>query len=123
MASISSLHNRRAITGTIDWPAIASLYDQLLLRRPTVGVAIARAAAYMETAAIDIAADGLAAVDPSLVQHYQPYWTVLADLADQMGDILGRTAARGRAMELTSDPATLTFLQQRWAGESVRRRQ
>jgi RNA polymerase sigma-70 factor (ECF subfamily) len=114
MAAISSLHNRRAISQVINWTAIASLYDRLLLRRPTVGVAVARAAAHLEVGAIDVAADGLTAIDPSLVQRYQPYWTLVAELAARRADAATATAARSRAIELTADPVVRAHLEERW---------
>lgn len=116
MASISSLHNRRAVSQVTAWSAIAALYDRLLPLRPAVGVAVARAAAHVEAGSIDIAAKGLGAIDLPLIEHYQPFWTVLAELAERRGDTLTAATARSRAIDLTSDPAVLVYLRQRWAG-------
>lgn len=115
MAAISSLHNRRALAGAIDWSAVASMYDRLLVRRPVVGVAVARAAAHLEAGAVDVAADGLAAIDAALVDTYQPYWTLLAELAARRGDAEGGAAARARALALTGDPAVRDHLERRWS--------
>jgi RNA polymerase sigma-70 factor (ECF subfamily) len=114
MATVSSLHNRLAVDGTIDWLRIAVLYDQLLPLRPTVGVAVARAAAHLEAGAPDTAADGLAAIDLTLVEHHQPYWTVLAEVAHRRQDMPTTEAARERALQLTTDHAVRDHLQTRW---------
>lgn len=114
MAAIASLHNRRVITERIDWAAIAALYDRLLVHRPTAGVAVARAAALLEAGAPHTAELGLVAIDAALVERYQPYWTVVAEVAGARGD-LGRVAvARERALALTSDPAVRRHLVSRW---------
>jgi RNA polymerase sigma-70 factor (ECF subfamily) len=114
MAAISSLHNRLAVDGAIDWPTIASLYDRLLPLRPTVGVAVARAAAHLEAGAPDIAEQGLAAIDRSLVDDHQPFWTVLAEIAQQRHDSPTAAAARERALQLTTDHAVRAHLEARW---------
>jgi RNA polymerase sigma-70 factor (ECF subfamily) len=114
MAAISSVHHRRVFTNSTDWAAIARLYDQLLPLRPAVGVAVARAVALLESGSIDSAASGLLAIDISLVASYQPYWTVLAEVASRTGDTDAVLKARTRALELTSDPAIRAHLEQRW---------
>ena len=115
MAAISSLHNRRVVETSINWPAIASLYDRLLPLRPAAGVAVARAAAHLEAGAADVAAAGLAAIDHSLVELHQPYWTVLAEVADRQGNADLRAAARAKALRLTADAAVRAHLTARWA--------
>ena len=115
MAAISSVHHRRVFTDSTDWPTIARLYDQLLVLRPAVGVAVARAAALLESGAPAEAAAGLAAIDPALADRYQPYWAVLAEWAKRMGDTATRVTARARALALTHDPAVRAHLERRWA--------
>ena len=114
MASIASVHNRRVIDSAINWPVIAALYDRLLPLRPVVGVAVARAAAHLEAGSIDTAADGLAAIDASLVEGHQPYWTVLAEVADRRHDTATRDVARDHALRLSTDPAVRAHLEARW---------
>ena len=117
LASVSSMHNRRVIDGRVDWRAVASIYDRLLVLRPNAGVAVARAAAHLESGNVDVAADALAAVDPVLVDRYQPYWTVVADVAHRLGDADGARTARERALRLTDDPAVRQHLLARWSDE------
>jgi RNA polymerase sigma-70 factor (ECF subfamily) len=114
MASIASLHNRRVVTGSIDWVAIAALYDVLLPLRPTAGVAVARAVAHLEAGNSATASSALAAIDDQLVRGYQPYWTVLADVAHDRADAGLTAEARARALDLTSDAAVRRHLTNRW---------
>lgn len=114
MASVASLHNRRVVDGRIDWHAVASVYDRLLPIRPSAGVAVARAAAHLEAGQVAVAADALAAIDLALVERYQPYWTVVADVALRRQDVREVSAARQRALDLTDDPAVRAHLLARW---------
>jgi predicted RNA polymerase sigma factor len=111
MASIASLHNRRAVTGVIDWETVSRLYDRLLPLRPVVGVAVARAAATLEAGDAAAAADALAAIDASLVEQHQPFWVVLAAVADRTHDPDTARTARAKALELTTDPAVRRHLE------------
>ena len=47
-AAIQSVHAERARTGRTDWAAIATFYDQLTQLAPSIGAAVARAAAHAE---------------------------------------------------------------------------
>lgn len=118
LAAVSSLHNRRVFTESIDWRAIAALYDRLLPLRPVAGVAVARAAAHLEAGAVAVATAGLDAIDAGLVDHYQPYWTVRADVARRAGDDVAAAAARARALALTGDAAVAAYLARRWAADA-----
>ena len=115
LASVSSMHNRRVIDGRIDWHAVASIYDRLLPLRPTAGVAVARAAAHLEAGDVAVATEALAAIDVALVERYQPYWTVVADVAHRRQEVATASAARERALELTVDPAVRHHLITRWS--------
>jgi hypothetical protein len=75
---------------------------------------VARAAAHLEAGAPDTAADGLAAIDPPLVESHQPFWTVLAEVAHRRHDAPTMAAARERALELTTDHAIREHLEARW---------
>jgi RNA polymerase sigma-70 factor (ECF subfamily) len=114
MASVASLHNRRVFSGDIDWVAIAAVYDRLIIQRPTAGIAVARAAAHLEAGQPHIAARALGAIDQGLVDRYQPYWTVLAEVSAALDRSEATDAARTRALELTSDPAVRRHLANRW---------
>ncbi|MFN8156976.1 MAG: DUF6596 domain-containing protein [Candidatus Nanopelagicales bacterium] len=113
-AAIQSVHNRRAATGATDWAAIAALYDGLLTIAPTVGTAVARAAAYRE---LDCDATALTQLDElvgargaSAVAGYQPYW-VLRSLCERgTGDAAAADASAQTALSLTTSPQVVAHL-------------
>jgi RNA polymerase sigma-70 factor (ECF subfamily) len=120
-AAVQSAHAARALTGTTDWAAIATLYDALYAITGSPVVAINRAVAISRAQG---AADGLAALapladDPRLAE-YQPYWAARADLLAQAGDRAAADEAYERAIGLESDPAVRRFLQERRALAATR---
>ncbi len=54
----------------------------------------------------------LAALDGDAVSGYQPYWAALAHLAAAAGRSEAASAARERAVGLSTDPAVRRFLTQ-----------
>jgi RNA polymerase sigma-70 factor (ECF subfamily) len=117
-AAIQSAHAERAFTGRTPWTAIAALYRTLLDIAPSIGAAVAHAAASAESAG---AAAGLAlldALDDNRVAAYQPYWAVRAHLLAQAGRD-GAPAAYRRAIGLSEDPALRDFLHARMAAMSM----
>ncbi len=113
-AAVQSVHNRRAMTGTTDWTAIAALYDGLMALAPTVGTGVARAAAYRER---DGAPAGLALLDElvavrgqAAVDGYQPYWVLRSVCARETGDADAADDAAARALALTTSPRIAAHL-------------
>jgi RNA polymerase sigma-70 factor (ECF subfamily) len=109
-AAIQSVHNRRALTGTTDWSAIARLYDGLVAIQPSLGASVARAAAVAEA---DGAAAGLALIDlidEATAATYQPYWVTRAHLLAGVGDRAAAGAAAARAIGLTADDSVRRHL-------------
>ena len=107
--AIQSVHAERARTGHTDWAAIATFYDQLTQLAPSIGAAVARAAAHAD---VNGAQGGLALldqIDAHSVVSYQPYWAVRADL------LRSHEAAEAfdRAIGLTDDDAVRAFLLER----------
>jgi RNA polymerase sigma-70 factor (ECF subfamily) len=103
--AIQSVHNRRAVTGTTDWAAIAALYDGLVAYTPSIGAQVARAAAHMQNGD-PVAA--LAMLDALDAPTYQPYWVVRAHCLHRSGaDPAGATRI---ALGLTEDPALRAYL-------------
>jgi RNA polymerase sigma-70 factor, ECF subfamily len=115
-AALQSAHVARRRTGSVDWPAIVSLYDALCALTGSPVVAINRAVALAETegAAAGLSALNAFADDPRLQQH-QPYWAARADLLARLGKRAEAEAAYDQAIGLESDPAVRRFLQQRKA--------
>jgi RNA polymerase sigma-70 factor (ECF subfamily) len=109
-AAIQSVHAQRALTGVLHHDALRTLYDLLLAREPSIGVAVARAAALLEGGDLTGAEHALAALEGEDVARYQPYWVTRARLAELTGDRAGRRSALERALGLTESPAVRSFL-------------
>src|SRR5678815_2403317 len=77
-AAIQSVHAERAHTGRTDSAAIAAFYDQLMQLAPSIGGAVARAAAHAEVRGADAGLTLLDQIDSQAVVSYQPYWAVRA---------------------------------------------
>jgi predicted RNA polymerase sigma factor len=112
-AAIQSVHAERARSGRTDWPAVATFYEELAARTPTLGALVGRAAAVAE---VHGAAAGLARLDeiePAAVVAYQPFWAVRAHLLVRGGQAAEAQAAYERAIGLAEDPALRRFLIER----------
>jgi RNA polymerase sigma-70 factor (ECF subfamily) len=102
-ASINAVHS----TGRPDWPAILSLYDQLMALAPTPVVALNRAVALAEVAGTTA---GLAAVDALALEGYYLTHAIRADLLRRLGRLPEAAAAYSAAAELTGNAAERAFL-------------
>lgn len=107
-AAIQSVHNRRAVTGSTDWAAIAALYDRLVTFTSSVGAHVARAAAHMQAGSPTRALAVLDELDPRPTAGYQPYWVVRAHCLLRAG--ADPTHAVRLALGLTEDPALRAHL-------------
>jgi RNA polymerase sigma-70 factor (ECF subfamily) len=112
-AAIQSVHAQRAITGVLRHDILRTLYDLLLDRAPSIGVAVGRAAALIDAGDLDAGERALAALDDDDTRSYQPYWVTRARLAELRG--LGEPArvALERALGLTESFAVRQFLTNR----------
>jgi RNA polymerase sigma-70 factor (ECF subfamily) len=112
-AAIQSVHAERAHTGHTDSAAIAAFYDQLMQLAPSIGGAVARAAAHAEVRGPDAGLTLLDQIDSQSVISYQPYWAVRAHLLRQVGRSQVADEAYDRAIGLSDDPAVRAFLTDR----------
>jgi len=112
-AAIQSVHAERARTGHTDWAAIATFYDELVRLAPSIGAAVARAAAYAEVHGAQAGLAFLDRIDAHLVVCYQPYWAVHADLMRRLNCAHEAAEAFDRAIGLTDDDAIRAFLLER----------
>jgi RNA polymerase sigma-70 factor (ECF subfamily) len=112
-AAIQSVHAERAQTGRTDSAAIAAFYDQLMQLAPSVGAAVARAAAHAEVRGPEAGLTLLDQIDSEAVISYQPYWAVRAHLLRQLNGAEGAADAYDRAIGLSEDPAVRDFLTER----------
>jgi predicted RNA polymerase sigma factor len=111
--AIQSLHARQVVTGQPEWVRILDLYDRLLDLAPTVGAAIAAAAAAAEVDGPDEGLRRLAALPEDRVADHQGFWAVTAHLLRHRGDDAPSEVAFRRAAGLTDDPAVRAFLLER----------
>jgi len=109
-AAIQSVHAERAHTGRTEWTAIAAFYDQLMQVAPSIGGAVARAAAYAEVRGPEAGLALLDQIDPQAVIFYQPNWAVRAHLLQQLDRTLEAARAFDRAIGLSEDDAVRAFL-------------
>ncbi len=109
-AAIAAVHADAPTAGATDWSQVVALYDQLHAVQPTAVVAINRAAAIAELRGPHAGLAALDAVDPELVDAYQPYHAARADLLARAGRTVQAVAAYDRAIELTTNPAEHHFL-------------
>jgi RNA polymerase sigma-70 factor (ECF subfamily) len=108
-AAIQSAHAERAVTGTVDWAAVRTLYAALVEVAPTLGSRVALAAA---TGRVDGPRAGLAVLDgiedPAL-SRFQPAWATRAALLADAGD-RAAAATYEKAISLSTDPAVRAWL-------------
>jgi RNA polymerase sigma-70 factor (ECF subfamily) len=102
-AAINAVHT---VTPT-DWPAIVTLYDQLLALLPTPVVALNRAVAVAEVSG---PAPALALVDDLGLDDYYLWHAIRADLLRRLGRAPEAAVAYATAAELTSNDAERAFL-------------
>src|SRR5215471_8314131 len=112
-AAIQSVHAERARTGRTDWAAIAMFYDELTRLAPSIGAAVARAAAHAEVQGAQAGFALLDQIDVHSVVCYQPYWAVRGDLLRQLNRAHEAAEAFDRAIGLTDDHAVCAFLLER----------
>ncbi len=112
-AAIQSVHAERAHTGHTDSAAIATFYDQLMQLAPSIGGAVARAAAQSEVRGPEAGLTLLDQIDLHTVISYQPYWAVRAHFLRQLGRSEAAAEAYDRAIGLSEDAAVRAFLAER----------
>lgn len=109
-AAIQSVHAQRAVTGVTAHAPLRVLYDLLLSKAPSIGVAVARAAALLDAGDISAAQTAFAALEAEQVAGYQPYWVTRARLAELTGDARAKHTFLERALGLTESLAVRRFL-------------
>jgi RNA polymerase sigma-70 factor (ECF subfamily) len=111
-AAIQSVHNRRALTGATNWPAITALYDGLIAFTPTIGAYVARATAIIHSHGPAAGLHQLDELPAERVTGYQPYWVARAHALRMLGDTIAAEHAGTLAVGLTNDPVIRQFLTQ-----------
>jgi predicted RNA polymerase sigma factor len=114
-AAIQAAHAERAVRGSVDWPAIAALYEGLVRLAPTVGALVGRVAAVAEARGAAVAWELLSELPPARLADYQPYWAVRGHLQVLLSDGPGAAASFVRAAEMSSEAAEKKYLLDRAA--------
>jgi RNA polymerase sigma-70 factor (ECF subfamily) len=114
-AAIAAVHADAPTAEATDWSQIVALYDQLFAMRPNEVVALNRALAIAELDGADAGLRAVDALDPTLLDDYQPYHAARADLLVRVGRRDDARAAYDRAIELSANPTERRFLEDRRA--------
>ena len=114
-AAIQSAHCSRHGGVRPPWVAIAQLYAGLLQLAPTVGAAVAHAAAVGEAHGAEAGLRALATVDAEAVVRFQPAWATRAHLLAEAGRIADAEVAYAQAIALTTDLPIRRYLEGRRA--------
>jgi RNA polymerase sigma-70 factor (ECF subfamily) len=112
-AAIQSAHAERVRGSSTDWAAIAVFHDQLMHLAPSLGAAVARAAAHAEAHGPEVGMQLLDQIDVRSVSTYQPYWAVRAHLLQKLQRHGDAAVAFDRAIGLSDDHAVRSFLLER----------
>ncbi|GAB5509979.1 MAG: RNA polymerase sigma factor [Hyphomicrobiales bacterium] len=115
-AAIQSAHAQRAEGRPVNWRAIVQLYEGVMALAPTLGAAVARAAAVGEAYGHDAGLSALAQLEDDAVRAFQPAWVTRAHLLAQSGQVSEADSAYERAISLTTDPSIRRFLLDNQAG-------
>ena len=109
-AAIQSIHAHRTVSGCIDWPEIALLYEGLAQIAPGIGSLVGRAVAVAQAGK---PTDGLGALDEipvSRATNYQPFWAARGHVLRMLNRKVEARQAFRRAASLTDDPALREYL-------------
>lgn len=109
-AAIQSLHANRALTGEIDWPAIAQLYEGLVRLSPGIGSRLGRAVALAEAGELAAGWAALEALPAEAIASYQPAWAARAHLLRRLGRTAEACEAYLRAADLAGDAGLRKYL-------------
>ncbi len=116
-AAIAALHSESQDFAATDWDQILALYDSLHEVQPTPVVALNRAVA---VAMAEGEESGLRALDKvaNELQDYPWFHSARAELLKRMGRYNDATVEFGRAIDLTNNQRTRSFLERRLAALS-----
>ena len=109
-AAVHSAHCQRAVTGSVPWEGIVSLYEALTSHYPSTGATIGHAAAL---GFAGHAPEGLRLLDSmpaAAIEGHQPYWVTRAHLLGVCGEPAQRHVALQRAAGLTQSPRVRDYL-------------
>ncbi|MBV6657861.1 MAG: RNA polymerase subunit sigma-70 [Devosiaceae bacterium] len=114
-AAIQSVHAARAETGRTDWGALVQLYEGVLALAPTLGAAVAQAAAVGEAHGPEAGLRALERLDAKALESFQPAWATRAHLLAGTANHLAARSAFQRAIDLATDVPSRRHLEKRLA--------
>jgi RNA polymerase sigma-70 factor (ECF subfamily) len=109
-AAINAVHSDALFTGSIDWPQILTLYNQLVTFEPTPVVALNRAVVVAE---VEGPGAALTLVDELPLSEYRMFHAIRADLLRRLDRRSEAIAAYEAAIALTKTDAERAFLRRR----------
>ncbi|MEM1265419.1 MAG: DUF6596 domain-containing protein [Pseudomonadota bacterium] len=112
-AAIQAVHAARSVTGRTDWHAVSQLYAGLVHLHPTIGAAVARAAAVSEDAGPAEGLRLLELIDYPEIERYQPVHAVRADCLAKLGRVAEAAEAYAKAISLCTDPNSRRWLEKK----------
>jgi RNA polymerase sigma-70 factor (ECF subfamily) len=117
-AAIQSIHNSRAVSGSIDWPEIVLLYEGLVKIAPGIGSLVGRTVAITQAGDPAAGFAALQEIPASRIANYQPYWAARGHLLQLLNQKEEAQKAFTRAASLTDDPALRDYLFKRCASST-----
>ncbi|GAA3041401.1 RNA polymerase sigma factor [Actinokineospora globicatena] len=112
LAAINAVHTSARDIRDTDWSQVVALYDHLVRLDPSPVVALNRAIAVAELDGPDVALAAVDRLEPAL-SGYHPYHATRADLLRRLGRSQQSREAYDKAIELTDNPAEITYLTRR----------
>lgn len=115
-AAIHSVHAARAITGRTDWRALTQLYAGLLRLHPTIGAAVAQAAAVAQGVGPSEGLAMLDKIDFADRERFQPFQAVRAHCLAELGRTACAAEAYAKAISLCTDLPSRRWLEAKCKG-------
>lgn len=112
MAAIQLTHARRAFDGRVDWPAILTLYDALLVVRPNPIVALNRALALSEVEGVQRGLEAICELPAESLLSLRPYHVAKAKLLAAVGRTAEAQSSYQHALALSPPSAERLWLEQ-----------
>jgi RNA polymerase sigma-70 factor (ECF subfamily) len=115
-AAIQSAHAQRRVTGRVEWPVVAALYELLITFTPAMGARIGHAIASARAFGAERGLALLESLPEERLRDHQPYWAARGHLLAEIGLTSEAKAAYERAIGLSDDQAARAYLRERWRG-------
>ena len=115
-AAIQSAHAQCVVTGRVEWPVVAALYELLATFTPAIGARIGHAIASARAFGAERGLALLESLPEERLRDHQPYWAARGHLLAEAGLTSDARAAYERAIGLCDDQAVRAYLWERLRG-------